>query len=423
MKGYLHEGNPKKDALMNCVKTGTSRLRDVEIDRAWRFPYIEDTLKVFNGAYTFDHAFYNALYQEALDRKLDYINSFRSRRGRGFKYKLTIEDVARLLYPTQIFKNVIVSNINNDEHPAAWSEHYMLRMYDNDPASRDYGLYVSPDAWVETYVKLDSSERPGPYRNKILEELSLISETVKRNADRGLYAVLNGIYDVESGVLMDYHPDCIFLKKVYIDYKADLECPAVDGWLLKLAGNNEDVVDLYWQVIAEVLQVNVSRHQAIILHADGDISGRNTFRRLLLNLVDKHTTFAIEDFIVANQTLGSLLDSAVNIGGQDVTVKHLEQRPLYVDNIIGNNFEGRERRGVPVQYSYDGANVQMATDLPEFQDASMLKERLVIVPFYQEAFEIDVESEAVLAYVLSRTLERADFEKFVEPEIVKKHFL
>ena len=53
----------------------------------------------------------------------------------------------------------------------------------------------------------------------------------------------------------------------------------------------------------------------------------------------------------------------------------------------------------------------------------MLKERLVIVPFYQEVSEIDVESEAVLRYVLSRALERADFEGFVDPEIVKKHFL
>lgn len=340
--------------------------------------------------------------------------------------KLTFEEVAILMMSLYTFRNIKMTERNDD---------VILAMYEAKE-----GTYMTSIRSLFQYM-----DRIAPkFRNKDLEDVIDKIErsvpTVEQTKKRNLFAVKNGIYDNKAKKMLAFDPEHVFLTKIPVDYHTNPINPVltapdgfkwdVESWITDTMDNDADTAKLIWQVIADALQPNYSRHKSIWFYSDKGNNGKGTIGQLIKNLLGKgnYSSLSVADF--NHEFLKeTLLGVGANIADENDVDMYIDSVKDYKATATGDDININRKYEKPLRIQFTGANIQMMNGLPKTKDKSdSFYRRLIIVPFMKsftnngERKYIKTEyikEPAVLEYVLHKAL-NLDFEEYITPELSAK---
>lgn len=368
----------------------------------------------------------------ALKAKVAYVELFnmtvRGSQGRlSFPHKLTFEDVAVLMMSLFTFKNIMLTSDEEDS---------MLGMYEVSNSRGAKGTYVTSR---HRMVEVIGNIAPGFRRIDELETLNKIKrdiDTVELTQDYHLFAVNNGIFNQRTKKLMEFDPGYIFLTKIPVNYVVNPENPVitasdgykwdVESWLSDLFDDDEETTELMWQVIADSLQPNVSRHKSIWFYSEKGNNGKGTVGQLIKNLLGEgnYSSLSVEDF--AHEFMKSqLIGVSANIADENDVDVYIDSIRDFKAAVTGDDININRKYEDPISFQFKGTNIQMMNGLPKTQDRTdSMYRRILPVPF-MKSFTNNGERRyikddyisriEVLEYVLYKAL-HIEFEEFIVPE-------
>ena len=349
--------------------------------------YLEEHLSSVTMPSKIDMQFLLELGSSTLKAKIADVEEYNMAVKSGKKrvpQRLDFDDVAIILMSLYIFKNIQMTERKEDT---------MLSVYVGDKESEKYGIYNT-----NTKYMFEVMERIAPnFKNKdmkdVLDKIERSVETIEPNRDRHIFAVENGIYNQKTKELKPFSPDFVFLTKIPVPYKDNPQNPIivasdgykwdVESWIEDIMSDDKDSATLIWQVIADCLQPNHSRHKSIWFYSEKGNNGKGTVGQLIKNLVGRgnYSSLSVSDF--NHEFLKeTLLGVAANISDENDVDIFIDSVKDYKASITGDDININRKYEKPLRVQFFGANIQMMNGLPKTKDRSdSFYRRLILVPF------------------------------------------
>ncbi|WP_249871610.1 DNA primase family protein [Oceanobacillus saliphilus] len=340
--------------------------------------------------------------------------------------KLEFDDVAIIMMSIFKFKNIQMTDREEDT---------LLAMFDGNATSPKKGAYNSSRAHFYKLMERLAPKFDQREMDKVIDKIGRAVPTVEQTKERHLFAVNNGIYNQRKKQLMPFHSKYVYLTKIPVDYKPHpinrvLTAPDgyrwdVDSWMRDIMDNDADSITLMWQVIADCLQPNHSRHKSIWFYSEKGNNGKGTVGQLIKNLLGKgnYASLSVADFKheFLKQTL---LNVAANIADENDVDVHIDSVKDYKASITGDDININIKNKAPLRIQFNGTNIQMMNGLPKTKDKSeSFYRRIIPVPFMKsftnngerKYIKSDyINRQEVLEYVLHKAL-NMDFDEFIMP--------
>lgn len=339
--------------------------------------------------------------------------------------KLTFDEVAIIMMTLFIFRNIQMTERTDDT---------ILGIYIANKSSDKYGTYATTKKQMYEIM-----ERIVPnFKNKdmddVIDKIERSAPTVEQTKDRHLFAVKNGVFNNRANVLLDFSPEYVYLTKIPVDYMENPNNPVliapdgykwdVESWIKDLAVD-DDTTTLIWQVIADCLQPNYSRHKSIWFYSEKGNNGKGTIGQLIKNLLGRgnYASLSVADF--KHEFLKeTLLGVASNISDENDVDVFIDSIKDYKASVTGDDININRKYEKPLRIQFLGTNIQMMNGLPKTKDKSdSFYRRLIIVPFLKsftnngerKYIKSDyIHDEDVLRYVLHKAL-HMDFDEYITP--------
>jgi len=97
----------------------------------------------------------------------------------------------------------------------------------------------------EAFIAVESQKRLGEEANlhrinEIIEDVRRSTYTERKEEPPNLIPLKNGIFDLETGQLLQHSPKYLFFNVLPVEYDPEAKCPAIDKFLGEIVGNEED---------------------------------------------------------------------------------------------------------------------------------------------------------------------------------------
>ena len=335
--------------------------------------------------------------------------------------------VRKLVIALHTVVNVIVSSTKEGDAK-------VLAIYQTSGSKE--GIYDTDEA---TLLNLIDSYAPGMTRREKLDTLADLENMApvrRRNTDRDLIAVNNGVFDYRTKTLLPFSPDLVFTSKCNVDYVANAANPVihnpdgtlwdVESWFCDLS-DDQDVVDLLWQGLGAVVRPLVAWDKVLSPYGDG-CNGKGTYCELAENLCGSSCT----DIPLANFGkdfhLGELLVKSVVICHENDTNSFLRDVKYFKSAVTGDTFQLNRKNKAVLSIRFNGFMMQCFNDMPRINDrSSAIYRRFLWVPFWKDFKGCDrsyikddyIHRKEVLEYVLCKVLNMPDYYKLSEPAACK----
>ncbi|MDB1561345.1 phage/plasmid primase, P4 family [Pediococcus pentosaceus] len=292
------------------------------------------------------------------------------------------------------------------------------------------GIYVRNYDQIKRYIAMIEPNLNEKQAESVIYHIGNDTKIKPETKSRTLIPVGNGIYDLKQHKLLPFSHKYVFLTKIKTNYVDKPLVPningwTVDDWFLELAKGDQQIVNLFWEVISDSINGNFSRRTAIFLVSTQGSTGKGSFQSLIINLVgmENVATLKVNEF-----------DSRFaleNIDGKTVVIGDDIAPDIYIKD--SSNFNSVVS-GDPIQIEPKGkkaypailtpAVIQSSNGMPNFHNKEGTNRRLLIIPFNNH-FEGDgnnwdikddyLKRDEVLQYVLYKALQ-LDFTKFSVPD-------
>jgi putative DNA primase/helicase len=296
------------------------------------------------------------------------------------------------------------------------------------------GIYVRNYDQIKRYIAMIEPNLNEKQAESVIYHIGNDTKIKPETKSRTLIPVGNGIYDLKQHKLLPFSHKYVFLTKIKTNYVNNPPAPningwTVDDWFLELAKGDQQIVNLFWEVISDSINGNFSRRTAIFLVSTQGSTGKGSFQSLIINLVgmENVATLKVNEF-----------DSRFaleNIDGKTVVIGDDIAPDIYIKD--SSNFNSVVS-GDPIQIEPKGkkaypailtpAVIQSSNGMPNFHNKEGTNRRLLIIPFNNH-FEGDgnnwnikddyLKRDKVLQYVLYQALQ-LDFTKFSVPDASSK---
>ncbi|MFL2137841.1 phage/plasmid primase, P4 family [Desemzia sp. FAM 23991] len=316
------------------------------------------------------------------------------------------------------------------------AEKYFLVIGTDDDAplylyDESKGIYTHSSFYMQKII-YEKENRYNEYNIRdVVFKIKMKCERKRAENNRYLIPVANGIYDLQQHNLLPFSPDYVFTNSIVTNYVENAPKPSkmdVDKWLLSIADNDEDIVKLLWQVIAECLNGNYTRGKYFILTGDGN-NGKGTFQQLLINLIGLENVSSLKMKKIGERFAPyGMVGKTLNIG-DDIEGTYIEDNSNVQSIATGDTITVEQKGKDPFSVQLKLAMVFSANEIPKVRNKTNgTYRRMTIIPFNAD-FSGQIEDRSikdekihdkeVLEYILNKALQ-VEFTKFIEPDVVKQ---
>ena len=319
----------------------------------------------------------------------------------------------------------------------------MLAIYDGDPSSNTYGVYVTSSAAIRRVARKFTPDLSLLEYKELISALTDISPRVARGENKDLIAVNNGIVNYKDKSFIAYdeltpeqrtESQYVFLSKASVDYNPHASNPHitmpdgkvwdVESWMLEIA-DDADIAELLWQIIGAIIRPYVSWNKSAWLYSERGNNGKGTLVELMRNLCgpQSYASVPLSDFgkdfmlepltranaiLVDENDVGTFIDRAANL------------KAIITNDVITIN----RKHKMPVAYQFYGFMVQCLNEFPKIKDKSeSFYRRQLFIPFTKSFTGVErryikddyIARQDVLEYVLWRVIHMPDYYVLSEP--------
>lgn len=341
--------------------------------------------------------------------------------------RLEFDEVAVIMMSIFTFRNIQMTERSDDT---------ILAVYDHNKNSAKRGTYnPSREYFYEMMDRIAPNFKQRDM-DDVLHKIKRVAPIVEQTKERHLFAVNNGVYNQHTKQLIPFDSKYVYLTKIPVDYKLKpinpvLKAPDgnkwdVESWICDITDNDADTTTLIWQVIADCLQPNYSRHKSIWFYSEKGNNGKGTVGQLIKYLLGKgnYASLSVADF--NHEFLKStLLGVAANIADENDVDMYIDSVKDYKASVTGDDIIINRKYEQPLPIQFSGANIQMMNGLPKTKDKSeSFYRRIILVPFMKSFTDNGerkyiksdyINRKEVLEYVLHKALSM-DFEEYIVPQ-------
>ncbi|MBF7023645.1 phage/plasmid primase, P4 family [Staphylococcus kloosii] len=292
------------------------------------------------------------------------------------------------------------------------------------------GIYTVNTLYIAQIIGWLEPKNNKQRTDEVIFYLRRDAKTREKTNQPHLIPVNNGVYNQKTKELEEFTPNYVFTTKIATDYVPYKVAPTIDGWdidswLNSIACNDQEIVNLLWQVIADSMNGNYTRKKIIFLTGGGN-NGKGTFQELIRELVGSKNvaSLKVKEFD-STYAMSQLEGKTCVIGDDNPTNDYVDDGSNIKSVVTGDVVRVEEKYKPAYSEAFKCAVIQSTNDLPRFKDTTQgLYRRLLIVPFDAD-FNGEIEnrhirdeyirSKETLQYVLYRALQ-LEFEKFDTPK-------
>lgn len=355
---------------------------------------------------------------------MDDVFDLLSNKTRRFKESLSESQQKKTLDPYDV-SNILVSTVRfvllgNDEDKAPL---YFYNM--------DKGVYDNSETMIFRMIKAVEPRYNIPQWKNVIGHLRTESRLESKSQNPYLIACNNGIYNVETGKLMDFSPDIYIDSKLKTNYNPEAESPDyfdIDEWIKIISNHDEEVETLLWQVINEAINPNHTRDAIGFLIGEGG-SGKGTFQKLLSNLIGKENVATLKPPHFSERfKTSNLLGKVCNIG-DDISNKYIDEISDLMSIATGDDITVEEKNKPSYSVTLKLFCLFSGNAMPRVRNKSEgWYRRLLLIPFEcdfrgsnkdPKIKDVYMADTKVLEYVLKKAI-NLRFEKFIIPKVVEE---
>lgn len=280
-----------------------------------------------------------------------------------------------------------------------------LHIYDN-------GIYKQGEAelygrMIELYPRIKETQRKEVY--KYLKASLKVPE--KKPEPPFFIPFATRIYNINTGVFLDYSPEYVFLNRFPYDYKPEApEVPLVVDTIREIADNNPEIERLIYEAIGNCFYLANLFRGAVILYGGGK-NGKSTLLNLILQVIGKEnaSTLSLQNFSERFMVAG-LYGKAANIG-DDIPSDLIRDTSNFKKAVTGEYIQAERKGQDPFSFIPYAKLFFSMNELPPVRDKTAgFFSRVILVPLLH-AFEQGKNADNLLK---SRTWTQSEMECLVK---------
>ncbi len=237
-------------------------------------------------------------------------------------------------------------------------------------------------------------------------------------------------YDV---TLLNHTPDIIEFRQFNAEYRPDVEYPLLDETLNKVFCGDQDLINLFYEIIGYLMMDHVNFHKAFFLVGKPS-GGKSNVLKMIINFVGQQnvSTLSLKDFNDKFR-LSGIVHKICNISA-DLDQITVTESGTFKSLVTGDGVIVEEKYGRSYTY-YNTAKLLFGCNtLPHFIDKVGVMRRPIIIPFrhkfsksdsdFNPFIDEDLSTPECMSYLLNKGIEgykRLYLNNgFSEPKAVKK---
>lgn len=378
---------------------------------------------------------YHDIEADILDLCSTRIQAANALRDKGDKWKiphvLTSAQIADIILKLFFVRNIICNDTNTDQ------SYDLLSVYQTDGPNK--GIYVADENAIGNLVHDFSYNASIRDVNEVIAILKAKSPRVKRNEDRDLIAVNNGIFNYQTKTLSDFDPNMVFIAKSHVNYNPNAQNVVIHNpvdntdwdivsWMDDLTDDPE-IRQLFWEILGAIIRPNVVWDKSAWFYSNTGNNGKGTLCELMRNLTGEgsYASISLSDFSKDFMLEPLTHASSIIVDENDVGIyidKCANLKAVITNDVIQLNRKFK----TPIAYRFRGFMVQCLNEYPRIKDTSdSFYRRQLFIPFNKcftgkerKYIKNDyLHRPEVLEYVLFKVL-HMNYYKLSEPAACKQ---
>lgn len=262
------------------------------------------------------------------------------------------------------------------------------------------GIYIEGQSEIEAAM---IEHIPDLTRSKRSEVLSYLDVLIRKNVkmtDANLIAFKNGIYNIETGELIDFSPVYIITNRIDHNFNPNAYSGLVDKTFNKLACNDKSIRLLLEEVVGYCFYRRNELRKSFILTGDKK-NGKSTFLAMLKELLGDENTAALDLGELAERfSSASLFGKLANIG-DDIGDEFIANPATFKKIVSGDRIKGENKGQKEFFFNPYCKLLFSANNIPRIKDKSgAVLDRLVIIPFDARFSRDDPDFDPYIKYKL-----------------------
>lgn len=300
----------------------------------------------------------------------------------------------------------------------------------------DLGYYLSSrDIINKMILTFDNRLTSKKFTDEVVMFLRAETSIQPPMQESYLIPVNNGIFNLKTKELEPFSPERIITTKIKTAYNPKARKPLLGGWFdfdewfKSLANGDDEIIQLLWQVMNEAINPNRTRKKMVIMKGEGN-NGKGTFQALLEEIIGRENISNLKPEQFQKEHVLSALNGKVCNIGDDISNKYLDTVSDLMSIVTGDTIQVNPKHSQPYEATYRLLCIFSGNDLPKSRNKSQgWYRRLCIVPFdadfngtveRPEIKDNFIKDKDLLEWVLFKILNMPDFDRFIEPQAVKK---
>lgn len=262
------------------------------------------------------------------------------------------------------------------------------------------GIYIEGQSEIEAAM---IEHIPNLNRAKRTEITSYLDILIRKNVkpdNAHLIAFKNGIYNLDTGELMDFSPDIIITNKVNHNFNPGAYSELADKTLDKLACGDTAVRALLEEAIGYCFYRRNELRKSFILTGDKK-NGKSTFLAVLKEILGDENTASLDLNELGDRfSSASLFGKLANIG-DDIADDFISNPAIFKKIVSGDWIKGENKGQKEFFFKPYCKLLFSANNIPRIKDKSgAVLDRLVIVPFDARFSKEDPDFDPYIKYKL-----------------------
>ena len=279
------------------------------------------------------------------------------------------------------------------------NNNHIVRINNQLHVYRD-GIYVEGSSEIEAAMIEHIPDLNRAKRSEITSYLDILIRKNVGMSNANLIAFKNGIYDIETGKMMDFSPEHIITNKINYNYNPDAHSELLDKTLDKLACNDENIRALLEEAVGYCFYRRNELRKSFILTGDKK-NGKSTYLAMLKELLGDDNTVALDLGELGERfSSASLFGKLANIG-DDIGDDFIANPATFKKIVSGDWIKGENKGQKEFFFKPYCKLLFSANNIPRIKDKSgAVLDRLVIIPFDAKFSKDDPDYDPYIKYKL-----------------------
>lgn len=300
----------------------------------------------------------------------------------------------------------------------------------------DDGFYTKDERVIERKMIQMLPTIKTSNRTEVLNYIKIMTHKSASNIVTNPYVVnlKNTRLDLRTGEMLDFTPEAVEFDRVPVDYDPDATCQVLDDVLNRVFKNNQDVIDLFYEMVGYCLIKTARYAKGFMFYGSGS-NGKSTILDLLTRFIglDNISTLALNQVTERFKAV-ELENKLANIGDDidNVPVKDSgELKKMFAGNPMTVERKGEQ----PYTIKPYATHIYSANEIPRSPDKTYgFYRRWIFIPFtakftsddpdFDPMIDEKLSTDECMSYLLNRAIEGVQRllkrGKFTQPECVSK---